>query len=121
MTQRVWCDLRKATAAPARTAFARSGLQILNSHSFGEDAQYTGLLTMIQGEVQFPFRAQVLGEETDVVDMEWPADDEFGLDLVIERGGQRHRIEARNVDLVEPFPEGHLFLAAYLDWKRRLG
>jgi hypothetical protein len=45
---------------------------------------------------------------------------EFGLDLVVERNGQRHRIEARSVNLLPPFPDGHLYLAAYLDWRRRL-
>ena len=44
--------------------------------------------------------------------------DGFGLDLVCERNGQRHRIEARSVELLEPLPVGHLFLAAYLAWKR---
>lgn len=87
---------------------------------YGEYEQHTGLLTMIQDEVAFPFRAKVMGETVDVVDMEWPEDDEFGLDLVCERSGDRHRIEARSVEVLEPMPQGHLFLAAYLDWKRRL-
>ena len=46
--------------------------------------------------------------------MEWPEDDEFGLDLVVKRGGGRHRIETRSVNLLEPLPEGHLYLSAYL-------
>jgi hypothetical protein len=50
--------------------------------------------------------------------MEWPENDEFGLDLVCERNGVKHRIEARSVELLEPLPKGHLFLAAYLAWKR---
>jgi hypothetical protein len=36
------------------------------------------------------------------------------------RNGQRHRIEARSVDLLEALPDGHLYLAAYLMWKRML-
>jgi hypothetical protein len=62
----------------------------------------------------------VVGETVTVVDMEWPENDEFGLDLVIERNGQRHRIEARSVNLLPPFPDGLLYLAAYLDWRRLL-
>ncbi len=50
--------------------------------------------------------------------MEWPENDGFGLDLVVERNGQRHRFEARSVELLKPFPEGHLILAAYLAWKK---
>ena len=88
--------------------------------AYGEYEQHTGLLTAIEDALAFPFRPEVLGEEVEVVGMEWPQDDEFGLDLVIERGGRQHRVEARSVNLLEPFPEGHLDLAAYLEWKRRL-
>ena len=75
---------------------------------------------MIEDELKFPFQAKVIGEDVTVVDMEWPEDDEFGLDLVCERGGKRFRIEARSVELIPPLPKGHLYLAAYLVWKRRL-
>ena len=78
------------------------------------------LLTMVENELAFPFQAKVLGTVVTVVGMEWPEDDEFGLDLVIERDGEQHRVEARSVDLLPPFPAGHLYLAAYLDWKRML-
>jgi len=88
--------------------------------AYDEYEQHSGLLTMVEQEVEFPFSATVLGQEVTVVDMEWPEDDEFGLDLVCERGGERYRVEARSVDLVPPFPEGHLYLAAYLAWKRWL-
>jgi hypothetical protein len=76
--------------------------------AYGEYEQHTGVLTMIQDQVEFPFRAMVLGEEVNVVDMEWPEDDEFGVDLMCERGGKRHGVEVRSVDLVPPLLEGHL-------------
>lgn len=88
--------------------------------AYGEYEQHSSLLTAIGDELEFPFRANVLGELVSVVGMEWPEDDEYGLDLVCERNGKRHRIEARSVELLKPLPEGHLFLAAYLDWKRRM-
>jgi hypothetical protein len=86
--------------------------------AYGESEQHSRLLTMVEDELAFPFRARVLGEEVEVVDMEWPEDDESGLDLVCQRGGKRHRIEARNVELILPLPAGHLCLAAYLAWKQ---
>ena len=88
--------------------------------AYGEHEQHSGLLTMIENEVKFPFCAKVLGELVSVVAMERPEDDEFGLDFVCERNGEQHRVGARSVDLVPPFPDGHLYIAAYLDWKRRL-
>ncbi|HID76167.1 MAG TPA: hypothetical protein EYP56_09255 [Planctomycetaceae bacterium] len=98
----------------------REALQEASIDAYDEYEQHAGLLTMIEDQLEFPFRAEVLGEEVQVVGMDWPEDDEFGLDLVIERGRKRHRIEARSVQLLEPFPEGHLYLAAYLYWKRHL-
>ena len=86
--------------------------------AYGEHEQHTGLLTVIEDELAFPFQGEVLGEVVQVVGMEWPENDEFGLDLVCERNGKQHRIEARSVELLEPLPDGHLFLAAYLAWKR---
>ena len=86
--------------------------------AYGDDEQHTSLLTAIGDELQFPFSAKVLGETVSIVDMEWPENDGHGLDLVVERSGQRHRIEARSVELLHPLPEGHLFLAAYLAWKK---
>ncbi|MEQ9406514.1 MAG: calcium-binding protein [Fuerstiella sp.] len=80
--------------------------------------QHSGLLTMVDQELQFPFPARVIGEDVTVVDMEWPGDCELGLDLVVEHKGERHRVDARSVEVLEPLPDGHLFLAAYLAWRR---
>ena len=54
--------------------------------AYDEYEQHTGLLTMIENDLRFPFRAHVLGEQVNVVDMEWPENNQFGLDLVCERG-----------------------------------
>jgi hypothetical protein len=110
---RIWTDGLDETGV-------REALDDATVDANGEHEQHTGLLAAIQDELAFPFHVQVLGETVTVVDMEWPENDEFGLDLVVERNGQRHRIEARSVNLLPPFPDGHLYLAAYLDWRRRL-
>jgi len=98
------------------------GEALVNATVDAHDAyeQHTGLLTAIQDELEFPFKVQVLGDIVTVLEMVWPENDEFGLDLVVKRNGQRHCIEARSVNLVPPFPDGHLYLAAYLDWRGRL-
>ena len=85
-----------------------------------EEERHTGLLSVIEDEVEFPFPALVMGEKVSVVGFEWPEDDSFGLDFMCEHDGKRHRVEARSVDLIEPFPKGHLYIAAYLQWKRTL-
>jgi hypothetical protein len=86
--------------------------------AYGQDEEHSGLLAVIQVELEFPFNALVIGETVQVVGMDYPEDDSLGLDLVIERNGKRYPIDARSVDLVPPFPDGHLYLAAYLAWKR---
>ena len=91
---------------------------IVDAHD--EDEQHSGLLAMVESELAFPFRGKVLGEPVTLVSMEWPEDDEFGLDLVCERNGERHRVEARSVEFIPPLPKGHLYLAAYLCWKGTL-
>ncbi len=96
----------------------QAALEEATVDAYDDSEQHTGLLTMIKEELAFPFPARVLGEAVSVVGMELPEDDGFGLDLVCERNGKRHRIEARSVALVAPLPKGHLFLAAYLAWKR---
>ena len=86
--------------------------------AYNEYEQHTGFMTAMEEELSFPFSAKVLGDVVSVVAMEWPEDSEFGLDLVIERNADKHRIDARSVELVNRLPDGHLTLAAYLQWRR---
>ncbi len=88
--------------------------------AYGESEEHSGLLTLIEDELQFPFRARILGEEVSIVGMEWPDDDSFGLNLICETGRKKYLVEARSFKLIAPFPKGHLYLAAYLEWKSRL-
>ncbi len=59
-----------------------------------------------------------MGETLQVTGMEWPENDEFGFVLLVVRNGEKYRMDARFVELVEPFPEGYLTLAAYWKWRR---
>jgi hypothetical protein len=99
-------------------AAVEEALEDATVDSNGVEEQHSGLLTMVEQELDFPFKARVLGDEVSIVGMEWPERDEFGLDLLVEKNGQKHRIEARSVQLVKPLPEGHLYLAAFFEWQR---
>lgn len=98
----------------------RETLEDACTEACDEYDQHSGLLSVIQEEVDYPFRVKVLGLELDVVDMDWPENDEFGLDFGVERECEQHRVEARNVELLPPLPSGHLYIAAHLDWKQTL-
>ena len=87
--------------------------------AYGDHEQHTGVLTMIDERLGFPFRGKVIGREVSVVGMEWP-DDEFGLDLIVfGEDGERHRIAAAGVEPLDPFPDGVEFLALYFEWRGR--
>ena len=84
-----------------------------------EEELHTGLMTAIEESLVFPFTAKVMGQVVDIVGSEWTEQDEFGLDLVVDIDGQRHRMAAQSVELIPPLPDGAVCLAAYLDWRRR--
>lgn len=100
-------------ADAVREAFAEATVD-----AYGDSEQHTSLYYTLKDQLAFPFPARVLGETVSVVGIEWPETDEFGIDLICERNGEQHRVEARSVELLKPLPDGHLFLAAYLNWKR---
>lgn len=83
---------------------------------YGEDEQHSGLLTMIQDEVVCPFRAKVIGEEVTVTDFEWPREG-YGLYVVCERQGKKHKVDINSLEWVKPYPKGFEWIEAYLLWR----
>ena len=87
--------------------------------AYDEEELHSGLMTMAEEALEFPFPAKVMGQVVQVVASQWAERDAPGLDLIVEIDGLRHRIAARSVELLPPLPEGAVFLAALLDWKGR--
>ena len=86
--------------------------------AYDEEEQYSGFLSVLEDELVFPFSAKIFDDVVTVVDFEASDDAGFCIDLIFERDGKRHRIAAWSVELIEPLPEGHLVLAAYLKWQK---
>jgi hypothetical protein len=86
---------------------------------YGEEEQHTGLLTMIEDNVDCPFTAKVIGEKVTVTGFEWPKSG-YGLLAVCERGGKRHRVDVTSLEFVKPYPEGYEWVEAYLLWVGRM-
>lgn len=82
--------------------------------------QLRGLFNALEDELVFPFQVSARGEELTATNFEMADNDNYGLDLVVQRDDQAYRIEVRSVELLEPLPDGHLVLAAYLQWKKTL-
>ncbi len=88
--------------------------------AYDPSEQLQGLFNALEDELVFPFLVSALGEELTATNIEMADNDNCGLDLVVQRGAKSFCIEVRSVQLLEPLPDGHLVLAAYLHWKKSL-
>ncbi|TWT74817.1 hypothetical protein [Allorhodopirellula solitaria] len=86
---------------------------------YGDDEQASALIDMTIQELVFPFPAKVLGEKVDVVDASPSKYQAFGLDFIVQHKNKRFAVSGSSVELCEPVPEGHLYLAALFDWHSR--
>ncbi len=86
---------------------------------YDEDEQHSGMLTMIEDNVECPFPAKIIGEEVTVLELAWPKSG-YGLMAVCERGGKEHRVEITSLEFMAPYPEGYEWIEAYLLWRGNL-
>ena len=86
---------------------------------YDEYEQATGLFTMIQDELEIPFKTRVLGMEVAVVAIEQD-DGGLGVVAVCERQGERQRLSLSDLPLPSP-PAGAQWIAAYRLWARHGG
>ena len=84
------------------------------------DEQASGLADMAIQELVLPFAAVVLGQRVEVVDAVPARNAAWGVNLIVKSGKKQFPISASSVELCEPFPEGHLYLAALLVWHSRM-
>ena len=86
---------------------------------YDDSEQAMGLFNMVADELQLPTKAVVMGKTVSVTAVQIPPYDSDGLDLVCELDGEEHAMPATHVELLDPLPDGHEFLAAWLDWKSK--
>ncbi len=87
---------------------------------YGEEEQHSGLLTMIEDNVEYPFRAKVIGEKVVVTGFEWPKAG-YGLFTVCERDGRKYQVDINSLEFVRPRPEGNEWIEAYFAWREGVG
>jgi hypothetical protein len=106
--------------AKQRTQFSREHLEELIEEAtvdaYGEEEQHSGLLTMIEDNVDCPFTAKVIGEKVTVTGWEWPKAG-YGLLAVCERNGKKHRVDVNSLEWVNPRPDGYEWIEAYMLWR----
>jgi hypothetical protein len=103
---------------PKRHALHKDRLQTLIAEAtvdcYDDEEQLTGLLTMIEENVVFPFPAKVIGEDVQVSGIDSSG---RGVLAVCERNGKPYRVELSSLDWREPRPEGFEWIEAYLAWR----
>jgi len=83
---------------------------------YGEDEQHSGLLTMIEENVECPFQAKVIGEKVTVIGFEWP-ERGYGLFAVCERNGRKYQVDINSLEYQKPRPVGYEWIEAYFLWR----
>lgn len=97
----------------------REAMEEATVDCYDESEQCMGLTTIAGESLTFPFPAKVLGETVEVVDSTVSKYDSFGFDLVVQHNKKCYAIAAHCVELLKPLPDGHIYLAAFLEWRSR--
>src|SRR6266849_135933 len=87
---------------------------------YEESEAHQGFMNMIEENVVCPFKAKVIGEEVEVVELSSP-DAGFGLDAVCRYKGKDYNIDINSLEWPEKKPEGFEWVEAYQLWRSTLG
>lgn len=98
-----------------RTAFEEATVDC-----YGDDEVFSGLIEMAIQEIQLPARGRVLGLDVELIELNYASDSPRDVDFVCKHNGEQFNIAARSVEFVDELPDGHLFLAALMDYQSRL-
>jgi hypothetical protein len=82
---------------------------------YDEDEAHVGFLTMIEENVICPFKAKVIGEEVEVVELR-SREVGLGVDAVCRSKGKDYRIDISALEWPKQKPEGYEWIEAYQAW-----
>jgi Calcium binding len=80
-----------------------------------DDEAHMGFLTMLEENVVCPFKAKVIGEEVEVVELR-SREVGFGVDAVCRYKGKDYRIDINSLEWIKQKPEGYEWVEAYQAW-----
>lgn len=83
---------------------------------YDEDEQFSGMVTMLEENVDCPFQAKVVGEEMTVLGFEWPKTG-FALKAECERKGKKYLVDIGSLEFTKPYPDGYEWVEAFLLWR----
>lgn len=85
-----------------------------------ESDEHASLLSTVRAEVVCPFRARLEGEEVECIRLEFPKNG-YGLKAVCRSRGRAEVVDIAKLEWLEPVPEGHEWIEAYLAWRELVG
>jgi len=109
---------RKGNTGPVRLSKARLDRLVEEAivDCYNESEQATGLYTMIEGNLSFPFATTVLGVPVTVERVQLTLRDE--IVAVCRRAHTRQTVPLLDLPLPSPRPAGSEWIAAYRHWLR---
>jgi hypothetical protein len=86
---------------------------------YNEEEERTGVLTVVADNVVCPFKARVIGEDVEVVDIR-TSEDGWGVDAVCRYKGKDYRIDITSLEWPKTKPKGYEWVEAYRTWRAGL-
>ena len=105
--------------APKDEARLRELIEEATVDCYNEFEEFQGMVNMIEENVVCPFKAKVIGEEVEVVELQGP-ESGFGMDAVCRYKGKEYRLDIGALEWPKQKPEGYEWIEAYLLWRTTL-
>jgi hypothetical protein len=109
-----------ARNAPKRSKRLQALIEEATVDCYTVEEEQVGFLTMIEDKVVCPFKARVIGEEVEVVELR-SCETGVGVDAVCCYKGKDYRINISSLEWPRKKPEGYEWVEAYLTWLGKLG
>ncbi|MFN0121344.1 MAG: hypothetical protein ACKV2V_12670 [Blastocatellia bacterium] len=83
---------------------------------YGVDEEHSGMLTVVQDNVDVPFQARVGPDKVTVTELDFPKSG-LGMTIVCERNGKKLRTDLTALDFIDPLPAGYEYIEAFKLWQ----
>ena len=87
---------------------------------YTEEEAQIGFMTVVADNVVCPFKAKVIGEDVEVLELR-ESEVGFGVDAVCRYKGKDYRIDINSLGWPRQKPEGFEWVEAYQAWRAGLG
>jgi hypothetical protein len=87
---------------------------------YTEEEAQVGFMTVVADSVVCPFKAKVIGEDVEVVELR-EAEVGFGVEAVCRYKGKDYRINIDSIEWPKKKPKGFEWVEAYRAWRGGMG